>query len=115
MRYLRLWKSINNTTIEPKVKLNSFWFTRQLQLSERSNGLVETYDLKKRNYIGTTSFEAELSLVTCNLAQIAPGKITYDPFTGTGSFLVAAAHFGDTLLDLILTLECLMVKVMTKM
>ncbi|AOW28529.1 tRNA (guanine10-N2)-methyltransferase [Candida albicans SC5314] len=70
------------------------WFTRQLQLSERSNGLVETYDLKKRNYIGTTSFEAELSLVTCNLAQIAPGKITYDPFTGTGSFLVAAAHFG---------------------
>ncbi|RCK64389.1 tRNA (guanine(10)-N2)-methyltransferase [Candida viswanathii] len=70
------------------------WFARELQLSERSGGVIEKYDLKKRNYIGTTSFEAELSLVTCNLAQVAPGKIVYDPFTGTGSFLVAAANFG---------------------
>ncbi|EER33706.1 hypothetical protein CTRG_02524 [Candida tropicalis MYA-3404] len=77
----------------PKVPVN-IWFARELQLSQRAEGLIERYDLKKRNYIGTTSFEAELSLVTCNLAQVAPGKIVYDPFTGTGSFLVAAANFG---------------------
>lgn len=70
------------------------WFGRQVQLSARSNGVVEKYDLKKRKYIGTTSFEAELSLVSCNIAQVMPGKFIYDPFTGTGSFLVAGAFFG---------------------
>lgn len=38
--------------------------------------------------------DAELSLVTCNLALAGPGKILYDPFSGTGSFLVTASHFG---------------------
>lgn len=70
------------------------WFGRQVQLSARSDGVVEKYDLKKRKYIGTTSFEAELSLLSCNIAQVMPGKFIYDPFTGTGSFLVAGAYFG---------------------
>ncbi|CAK9439087.1 uncharacterized protein LODBEIA_P33110 [Lodderomyces beijingensis] len=71
------------------------WFGRLIQLSERvRNGLVERYDLKKRKYIGTTSFDAELSLVTCNLAHVLPDQIVYDPFAGTGSFLVAAAGYG---------------------
>lgn len=52
------------------------------------------YDLKKRRYIGTTSMDAELSLVTANMALAAPGKLFYDPFVGTGSFIVCAAHFG---------------------
>lgn len=38
--------------------------------------------------------DAELSLVTANCALASPGKILYDPFSGTGSFLVAASHFG---------------------
>lgn len=70
------------------------WFGRQVQGSARTAGVVEKYDLKKRKYIGTTSFDAELSLISCNLAQVQPGKFVYDPFTGTGSFLVAGAHFG---------------------
>lgn len=71
------------------------WFGRQVQLSEkmRSN-IVEKYDLKKRGYIGTTSFDAELSLVTCNMAHVQQKNIVYDPFAGTGSFMVAAAAFG---------------------
>lgn len=73
---------------------NFLWFGREVQLSARSSGVVEKYDLKRRKYIGTTSFEAELSLISCNLGQVAPGKIIYDPFTGTGSFLVAGAYFG---------------------
>ncbi|OCL01319.1 tRNA guanosine-2'-O-methyltransferase TRM11 [Glonium stellatum] len=53
-----------------------------------------TFDLKKRHYISTTSMDAELALVTANLALAAPGRLFYDPFMGTGGFPVAAAHFG---------------------
>lgn len=72
----------------------NMWFGRQIQLSARTENILDKYDLRRRKYIGTTSFDAELSLVSCNIAQVGPGKITYDPFTGTGSFLVAAANFG---------------------
>ncbi|PSN72913.1 tRNA guanosine-2'-O-methyltransferase [Corynespora cassiicola Philippines] len=53
-----------------------------------------TYDLKKRHYISTTSMDAELALLTANIALAAPGKIYYDPFMGTGGFPLACAHFG---------------------
>lgn len=56
--------------------------------------LADKYDLKKRRYIATTSMDAELALVTANMALAAPGKLFYDPFVGTGSFPVACAHFG---------------------
>jgi len=56
--------------------------------------VVDKYDLKKRRYISTTSMDAELSLVTANMALAAPGKVFFDPFVGTGSFMVAASHFG---------------------
>jgi len=52
------------------------------------------YDLKKRHYISTTSMDAELALVTANIALAAPGKMFYDPFMGTGGFPLACAHFG---------------------
>ncbi|KAF3909852.1 hypothetical protein ABW21_db0204994 [Orbilia brochopaga] len=63
-------------------------------LGKSSRAAVEVYDLKKRNYIGTTSMDAELSLITANMALVAPGKLAYDPFVGTGSFVVACAYFG---------------------
>ncbi|KAK4072104.1 hypothetical protein Trihar35433_4168 [Trichoderma harzianum] len=56
--------------------------------------IVHRYDLKKREYISTTSMDAELSLVTANIALAGPGKLFYDPFVGTGSFPIACAHFG---------------------
>lgn len=52
------------------------------------------YDLKKRHYISTTSMDAELALLTANIALAAPGKIFYDPFMGTGGFPIACAHYG---------------------
>lgn len=55
---------------------------------------VRKFDLKKRTYIATTSMEAELSLITANIACAGPGKLFYDPFVGTGSFPVACANFG---------------------
>ncbi|KAI1485577.1 S-adenosyl-L-methionine-dependent methyltransferase [Biscogniauxia mediterranea] len=56
--------------------------------------LIHTFDLKKRDYISTTSMDSELALVTANIALAGPGKIFYDPFVGTGSFPVACAQFG---------------------
>ncbi len=55
---------------------------------------VLKYNLKKRKYIATTSMDAELSLVTANMALAGPEKLIYDPFMGTGSFPLACAHFG---------------------
>lgn len=60
--------------------------------SERD--IIGKYDLKKRNYISTTSMDSELALVTANITLAAPGKLFYDPFVGTGSFPIACAHFG---------------------
>lgn len=70
----------------------SYIFGRFIGGSDRS--AMERYDLKKRPYKGTTSFEAELSLVSANIAQVKPGTLMYDPFAGTGSFLTAGGHFG---------------------
>ena len=71
---------------------------RQLHLgrlvAESGRKAINTYTLKKRSYISTTSMDSELALVTANIAHAAPGKLCYDPFVGTGSFPLACAHFG---------------------
>jgi tRNA (guanine10-N2)-methyltransferase len=72
--------------------LKQVWMGRLIARGSRD--AIATYDLKKRCYISTTSMDAELALLTANLTFAAPGKLIYDPFVGTGSFLVAAAHFG---------------------
>ncbi|KAI8623658.1 tRNA guanosine-2'-O-methyltransferase [Xylariaceae sp. FL1651] len=56
--------------------------------------LINTFDLKKRDYISTTSMDSELALVTANIALAGPGKLFYDPFVGTGSFPIACCQFG---------------------
>jgi tRNA (guanine10-N2)-methyltransferase len=63
-------------------------------VAESGRQAKSTYDLKKRHYISTTSMDAELALVTANMALAAPGKIFFDPFMGTGGFPLASAHFG---------------------
>eukprot|EP01126_Amoeba_proteus_P037160 TRINITY_DN3817_c0_g2_i2.p1 TRINITY_DN3817_c0_g2~~TRINITY_DN3817_c0_g2_i2.p1 ORF type:complete len:415 (+),score=98.59 TRINITY_DN3817_c0_g2_i2:523-1767(+) len=74
--------------VQPK----QIYFCREISSSARD--LIMKYTLKKRLYLGTTSFDAELSLVSANHARVGPGKIVFDPFVGTGSFLVSCAHFG---------------------
>ncbi|PGH18553.1 hypothetical protein AJ79_00332 [Helicocarpus griseus UAMH5409] len=77
---------------EERPNPNIIYFGRWLASSSRD--VIDKYDLKKRNYISTTSMDAELTLVTANMALAGPGKVFYDPFVGTGSFCVAMAHFG---------------------
>jgi tRNA (guanine10-N2)-methyltransferase len=59
---------------------------------QSSRDLILKHDLKSRPYISTTSMDAELALVTATLALAAPGKLFFDPFVGTGGFMVAAAE-----------------------
>ena len=49
--------------------------------------LVGRLDLKRRNYIGTTSLDAELSLVMANLARCGPSQLVFDPYCGAASRL----------------------------
>lgn len=65
---------------------------RLLEFGNRA--IIDRYDVKKRHYIGNTTMDAELSLITANFAHAAPGKMIYDPFAGTGSFLITCSHFG---------------------
>ena len=72
------------------------YFGREVALGQRE--LPGRYDLKRRNYIGTTSLDAELSLLMANLAAVQRHQLVYDPYCGTASTLVAAAHFGGRVL-----------------
>ncbi|GAV52825.1 hypothetical protein ZYGR_0AI01070 [Zygosaccharomyces rouxii] len=88
--YRPISENVGSTTPE------KMFFGRLVQRSDRH--AMEIYDLKKRPYKGTTSFEAELSLVSANIAQVKPGSLMYDPFAGTGSFLSAGGHYGALVL-----------------
>jgi len=72
------------------------FFGRKIAPSIRH--LTDKHDLKKRPYISTTSMDAELALVTANLALAGSGKLLFDPFVGTGGFLVAAAELGSVVM-----------------
>ncbi|KAJ2161171.1 hypothetical protein GGF46_001683 [Coemansia sp. RSA 552] len=68
------------------------WFGRVV--GQGSRDLVDRFDVKKRRYLGNTTMDAELSLVMANQAQAQAGSLVYDPFVGTGSFLLTCSHFG---------------------
>ena len=38
--------------------------------------------------------DVEMGLIMCNMIQARPGGVVWDPFCGTGSLLINAAHFG---------------------
>ena len=85
----RVFELYDLNVSEPKY----LYFGRFISDSCRSE-VKRIYDLKKRHYISTTSMDAELTLLTANIAHAAPGKLFYDPFLGTGGFPIACAHFG---------------------
>jgi tRNA (guanine10-N2)-methyltransferase len=63
-------------------------------LGPGNRDLINTYTLKKRKYLLTTSMDSELALVMANLALASSGKLFYDPFVGSGSLPLACSHFG---------------------
>ncbi|KAK2076934.1 hypothetical protein QBZ16_005162 [Prototheca wickerhamii] len=75
----------------PKVP-RRFYFGRQVAVTDRS--IIKQYELPARRYLGPTSMEAEMAFLMCNQARVGRGSLVFDPFVGTGSILVAAAHRG---------------------
>ena len=76
----------------PPVVQKRIFFGREVGGADRK--LIPTYQLKSRTYLGPTAMDAEMAFLMANQALATPGKLVYDPFVGTGSILVAAAHFG---------------------
>lgn len=76
----------------PPVVQRRIFFGREVGGADRK--LLPTYQLKSRKYLGPTAMDAEIAFLMANQALVSPGKLIYDPFVGTGSILVAAAHFG---------------------
>lgn len=68
------------------------WLVRQITDSSRS--LIETYTLKNRRFLGTTSMESEISFFSSNQVLAGEGKLIFDPFVGTGSLLITTAALG---------------------
>ncbi len=68
------------------------YFAREIGAGDRS--LVSKYELSRRKYLGPTAMDAEIALLMVTQALVQPGQLVYDPFVGTGSILIAAAHFG---------------------
>ena len=63
-------------------------------LSEGARSEIHRLSLKTRPYIGTTSMDAELSLIMANMGCSRPGALVMDPFAGTGSLLLACSAAG---------------------
>ncbi|WVZ23610.1 hypothetical protein V8G54_002154 [Vigna mungo] len=76
----------------PPIVQKRIFFGREVGGAVRK--LIPTYQLKSRNYLGPTAMDAEMAFLMANQALATSGKLVYDPFVGTGSILVAAAHFG---------------------
>ncbi|KAJ2840435.1 hypothetical protein FBU31_000414 [Coemansia sp. 'formosensis'] len=79
-------------TPQPLETPKKIWFGRLL--NQGSRDLIDKFDVKKRTYLGNTTMDAELSLVMANQALARPHALVYDPFVGTGSFLLTCSHFG---------------------
>ena len=83
--------ALRNSTVG--VEPTSIYFGRLVGTGDRN--AMNTYSLKKRQYLSTTSMDAELALIMANLTLARPGTLFYDPFVGTGSLTVACAHYGS--------------------
>ncbi|XP_015875206.2 uncharacterized protein LOC107412023 [Ziziphus jujuba] len=76
----------------PPIVHRRIFFGREVGGADRK--LIPTYQLKSRKYLGPTAMDAEMAFLMANQGLATSGKLVYDPFVGTGSILVAAAHFG---------------------
>ena len=68
------------------------YFGRVVARCDRS--CIAKYDLTRRRYLGPTSMDVEMALIMCNMIHARPGGVVWDPFCGTGSIPIAAAHYG---------------------
>lgn len=63
------------------------------QLSKKHRFFHSHYDNKERPYQAPTCLDHELAFIAANMAQVMPYDNVYDPFVGSASTLISAAHF----------------------
>ncbi|KAA8493416.1 tRNA (guanine(10)-N2)-methyltransferase-like [Porphyridium purpureum] len=65
-------------------------------IGETQGGILsKKFRLPDRQYVGTTSMDAELAFIMANVALVRPGRsLILDPFCGTGSILISAVASG---------------------
>lgn len=73
-------------------KPKRLFFTRWLTDGNRS--IIKHFSLRTRKFIANTSMDPTLSLIMANVANIKENSLVYDPFVGSGSLLIGAAHRG---------------------
>lgn len=56
--------------------------------------VLKKYSLKTRPYLGPTSLDDALTFILANMVGCKSGMVSYEPFVGTGSIVVALAHLG---------------------
>lgn len=79
-------------------------FGRQVAEGPR---IANTYDVRTRPYIGTTTMDALISHITANAVHIMPGDRVLDPFCGTGSLLLPCAYLGADVVGSDIDGDCL--------
>jgi len=72
------------------------YFARKLINGNRD--AIYKFNLPDRKYLGTTSMDPELSLISANMGLVKPGHLVLDPFVGTGSFILVSAYCGAQVL-----------------
>ena len=68
------------------------WLGRRV--SAGAGQLLHTYGLPRRHHLSRTSLPADLAFLMANQAHVGAGSLVLDPFCGSGSLLLSAAHFG---------------------
>ncbi|KAG8886161.1 hypothetical protein FRB97_007199 [Tulasnella sp. 331] len=82
-----------HTNVEKEAALMVQVYFGRLIADGTARKLISHFNVKKRAYYGTTSMEAEMSLLMANQSQCSTGKMIYDPFVGTGSMLYRPSPF----------------------
>ena len=65
-------------------------------IGEGQRNLCAHYTLKKRNFLSPTATDACLALLMANQGKVTNCSLVVDPFVGSGSLMIAAAHFKAT-------------------
>lgn len=89
---LVLFLDVGSLVANPSRQVRRAYFARVVV--DAGNDLEQRYRLNARACIGPTSMPPNLSFIMMNLGLVRRGAVVLDPFVGTGSLLVAAAHFG---------------------
>ena len=97
----------NESTL-PGCGKESWFFCIEVASTDRS--VASSMNLSKRLFIGPTSMDPDMSFIMCNHAGIRRGSFVFDPFVGTGSILVSAAHLGAVTVGMDIDIRMLLSK-----